>query len=163
MPMRIAIAAALCACASSAPMPDRSVAAAPAVAVPEDGSKLLFAGNAEGVQIYGCTGGEWKLKAPEAQVTGAAGEKVHHYGGPTWEAADGSKITAEVKAKAQVDAAAIPWLLLGVKSASGEGVLAKARWIQRVDTRGGTAPAGGCAPDAEVRVNYTAVYRIWGA
>jgi hypothetical protein len=159
------------ACAGRAPQPDnRAVPPAVELTVPDDGTRLIFAGHAEGVQIYGCStradgGHEWKLKAPDAQVTSASGEKLRHYGGPTWEAADGSKVVGEVKAHEQIDAAAVPWLLLSAKSNSGTGLLAKARWIQRANTVGGKAPADGCDDPhagAEARIAYSAVYRLWG-
>ncbi len=38
----------------------------------------------------------------------------------------------------------IPWLLLSVKSAEGSGALARAKFVQRVQTKGGVAPAVGC-------------------
>jgi hypothetical protein len=158
------------ACASRQPLPARGDAAAPDLSVPEDGSRLIFAGKADGAQVYACTakaegGHEWKLKAPDAVVVSDSGEKLSHYAGPTWEASDGSKVVGEVKARAQVDAAAVPWLLLAAKSNAGSGLLAHARWIQRFETRGGKAPDGGCDAErsgAEVRIAYSAVYRIWG-
>ena len=131
--------------------------------VPPDGSKLLFSGKAEGAQFYACATEGWKLKAPDAEVVNDAGDKLRHYAGPTWEASDGSKVVGEVKAKAQVDAAAIPWLLLGAKATEGTGQLAHTRWIQRLETRGGKAPDGGCQAGAEVRVPYAALYRFWGS
>ncbi len=148
--MRAALISLLFACASQKPVPTP-------LEVP-GGAKLLFAGEAEGAQVYGCDAGAWKLKAPDALVAG----KVKHYGGPTWEAPDGSKVVGEVKAKAEVDPAAIPWLLLGAKSTEGSGLLAQARWIQRLDTRGGKPPATACEAGAELRVPYTAVYRFYG-
>jgi hypothetical protein len=158
------------ACASRQPMPARGDPAAPELAVPDDGTKLIFAGKADGVQIYGCAakaegGYDWKLKGPEAGVVSDTGAKLHHYAGPTWEASDGSKVVGEAKAKTQVDPGAIPWLLLGAKATSGAGLLEHARWVQRFDTRGGKAPDDGCDADrsgSEVRIAYTAVYRIWG-
>ncbi len=152
------------ACAGRAPQPGGGLPPVP------EGSRLIFAGHAEGVQIYGCStradgGYEWKLKAPDAAVTSASGEKLHHYGGPTWEAADGSKVVGEVKARAQVDASAVPWLLLSAKSNSGTGLLTKARWIERVETVGGNAPPGGCDDThagTEARIAYSATYRVWG-
>src|ERR1700674_3930984 len=124
MPGRIAMVTALCAvaCASQRPQPSRGEAAAPELNVPDDGSVLLFSGLGEGSQIYACSpkpdgaGQEWKLKAPDAAVTDGSGVKLRHYAGPTWEAGDGSKVVGDVKARAQVDQAAIPWLLLGAKS-----------------------------------------------
>ena len=49
---------------------------------------------AKGVQVYGCahTGESyaWKLTGPEAILTDAAGHPAgRHFGGPTWQAADG--------------------------------------------------------------------------
>src|SRR5437870_3471541 len=169
---RISLTAVLCAaaCASSHPQPSRE-AAAPAVSVPDDGSRLIFSGMGEGSQIYICApkpggnGPEWKLKAPDATVTDGAGAKLRHSAGPTWEAGDGSKVVGEVKARAEVDAAAIPWLLLGAKSTSGAGLLARVRWIQRLETRGGKPPEGGCDTDhagAEARIAYSALYQFWG-
>src|SRR5208282_153582 len=62
---------------------------------------------ASGVQIYVCsarkvdaTRFEWTLKAPEAELVDATGKKVvKHYGGPSWEADDGSKVVGELKAR----------------------------------------------------------------
>jgi len=163
----IAIVFCALACAASQPMPARGSSSAPDLAVPADGTKLIFSGKATGAQIYSCTakadgGLEWKLKAPDAEVVNESNEKLRHYAGPTWEAGDGSKVVGEVKAKSQVDPTTIPWLLLGAKSNAGTGLLARARWIQRFDTQGGKAPDGGCSSGAEARVPYTAVYRIWG-
>ncbi len=173
MPGRIALATALCAaaCVSNQPHPSRGEAAEPGLSVPDDGSRQIFSGLGEGSQIYTCSpkpdgsGLEWKLKAPDATVTDGSGAKLRHYAGPTWEAGDGSKVVGEVKARAEVDVAAIPWLLLGAKSTSGAGLLAHAHWIQRLETRGGKAPDGGCDADhagAELRVAYSAVYKFWG-
>src|SRR4051794_16116861 len=55
---------------------------------------------AKGVQIYTCTasttnpgGFEWVFKAPQADLFDEHGGTVgKHYAGPTWEAADGSKV-----------------------------------------------------------------------
>ncbi len=148
--MRVALISMLFACASQKPVPTP-------VDVPE-GAKLIFAGEAEGAQVYACSDGAWKLKAPDALVGG----KVRHYAGPTWEAPDGSRVVGEVKGKAEIDAASIPWLLLRAKSTEGEGLLAHAAWIQRLETRGGKAPASACEAGAELRVPYTAVYRFYG-
>lgn len=166
----IAIAFWVSACAARQPMPERGNSSAPELAIPEDGTKLIFSGKADGAQIYACTakpdgGFEWKLKAPDAEVVNDSNERLRHYAGPTWEASDGSKVVGEMKSKAQVDAAAIPWLLLGAKSNAGAGLLSHARWIQRFDTQGGKAPDGGCSGEkagAEARVHYSALYRIWG-
>ena len=141
--------------------------------VPE-GQTLAFDLRAEGVQIYVCTARkdeatkfEWTLRAPEAELFDASGKKVvKHYGGPTWEADDGSKVVGELKARDDgPDPNAIPWLLLSAKMASGNGMLSKTVSIQRLRTVGGKAPGGGCSEAAqvgrEVRVPYQAHYAFY--
>ena len=61
--------------------------------------------------------------------------------------------------------AAIPWLLLAADSSQGDGVLAGVDYIQRLETRGGLAPAGACDPaaDATVAVPYRARYVFYAA
>jgi hypothetical protein len=128
---------------------------------------------AEGVQIYQCkpnaedaTKFEWSFVAPEAVLYDRddreRNELGKHYAGPTWEANDGSKVVAELKARADApNADAIPWLLLTAKSTEGAGVFGVVTSIQRVETTGGQAPQAGCDQahqDEEVRVPYTAVY-----
>jgi hypothetical protein len=145
------------------------------LAVPAD-QALALELQATGVQIYSCAARkddaakfEWTLLAPEADLSDAAGKKVvHHYAGPSWEAADGSKVVGELKARdAGPDANAIPWLLLSTKSTGGNGVLSKTTSIQRLRTVGGKAPATGCAQAAdagkEVRIPYQAVYYFYTA
>ena len=65
-------------------------------------------------------------------------------------------------AGATVDPTAIPWLLLNVTSHGGEtGRLSDITSIQRLETKGGNAPATGCDADhvgAESDVLYTARY-----
>jgi len=123
--------------------------------------------HAVGVQIYTCLAGkdepahyEWALKAPEADLSDRAGNKIaKHYAGPTWEAPDGSKIVGEVLASEPApEAGAIPWLLLSTKT-FGIGALAGVRFVQRVNTSGGVGPTGRCPTvGAEQRVGYTADY-----
>ncbi len=128
----------------------------------------------EGVQIYVCTARkddaakfEWILKAPEARLFDDAGRLVgKHYGGPTWEGNDGSKVVGELKARDDgPDANAIPWLLLNAKASSGGGMFGKTTSIQRLRTVGGKAPAEGCSKAAEagseVRMPYQARYAFY--
>jgi hypothetical protein len=135
--------------------------------------QLSFPANAKGVQIYECrankedsTKYEWVLKAPEADLFDARGKKIgRHYAGPTWESIDGSKVVGELKARQpSTDTNAIPWLLLGVKKHEGNGVFSRVDTIQRLETVGGKAPAGGCDQSSmgkELRVPYTAVYYFY--
>ena len=106
-----------------------------------------------GVQIYDCKPSkddparfEWVFRAPEADLFDTAGKTIgKHYAGPTWESSDGSKVVGEVKARDDgPDVNAIPWLLLSAKTTSGVGAFSRIASIQRVQTVGGKAPAGGC-------------------
>jgi hypothetical protein len=126
--------------------------------------------HAAGVQIYQCRAVkddaarvEWALKEPEADLFDHAGNKIgKHYGGPTWEATDGSKVVGEVVARANSpDPNAVAWLLLSAKSTSGSGVFGHVRFIQRLRTVGGNPPSDGCSQASaggEVRVAYSAEY-----
>jgi hypothetical protein len=134
---------------------------------PPANEQLLLQVHAKGDQIYTCkVGGAqfmWVLKAPEARLTDKSGKPFgKHFAGPSWEANDGSRVTGKAVANApSPDADSIPWLLVTVATHSGEGVLARVTSIQRVNTKGGKAPASGCdAAHAgqEERAPYSADY-----
>jgi hypothetical protein len=134
---------------------------------PPSNEHLLLQVHAKGDQIYTCNGDGaqfmWALKAPEAQLTDKSVKPFgKHFAGPSWEANDGSRVTGKAVANApSPDADSIPWLLVTVASHSGEGVLARVTSIQRVNTKGGKAPASGCdAAHAgqEERAPYSADY-----
>ena len=140
-----------------------------------DSQVLAISAHATGAQIYTCTPDKdqptrfaWILKAPEAVLSDHSGRTLgKHYGGPTWEATDGSKVVGEVIAT--IDApggTSIPWLLLRARSTSKTGVFSAIASIQRVRTHGGTAPATGCDKDTaghEARVPYSAEYLFYAA
>ena len=163
----LAAPVALAACVSPGPSPRT-------VSVPENlrtatAESLAMVVPAKGVQIYECrakkdqTGYEWAFVAPEADLFDVRGNKIgRHYGGPHWEADDGSKIIAAVRERADAPAAdAIPWLLLAAKSVGPDGSFRHVSSIQRVNTVGGVAPKNGCSQAAagqSARVNYTADY-----
>ena len=135
------------------------------------GHELSLVLYATGVQVYECAQQDadafaWKFKGPVADLTDRAGKPMgRHYGGPTWESQDGSKVVARVSARADAaDSRAIPLLLLEARSTGGPGMLAGVRSIQRLDTVGGTAPAQGCNRESlarEARVPYTATYYFY--
>jgi hypothetical protein len=134
---------------------------------PPTNEQLLLQVHAKGDQIYTCKGDgaqfTWVLKAPEAQLTDKSGQPFgKHFAGPAWEANDGSRVTGKAVANApSPDADSIPWLLVTAASHSGEGVLAHVTSIQRINTKGGKAPASGCdAAHAgqEERAPYSADY-----
>jgi hypothetical protein len=138
---------------------------------PAAAQTLVIEAHAAGAQVYTCSASApgvapaWVLKAPDAILYDAAGAKLAtHYVGPTWEAADGSKVVGKVKASAPSPTDGIPWLLLDVKSTQGSGVFAHISAVQRLATEGGKAPADGCGAASlgqETRVPYKAVYRFY--
>ena len=129
--------------------------------------QLVVQVHAKGQQIYSCkvdgAQAAWTLKAPDAQLFDKDGKAFgKHFAGPSWEASDGSRVVGKAAANApSPDADAIPWLLVKVVSHEGQGVLTPVTSIQRINTKGGKAPASGCdAAHAgqEVRVAYSADY-----
>jgi hypothetical protein len=137
-----------------------------AVQVP-DGEKLFLQVHATGDQIYTCKGEAaqftWTLKAPDAQLFDKDGKPFgKHFAGPSWEADDGSRVTGKAAANVpSPDTDSIPWLRVNVVGHEGNGILSRATTIQRLNTKGGKAPAAGCdAPHAnqEIRVPYSADY-----
>ena len=146
----------------------------PARLNPPAGQVLYLEVPATGVQIYECLpktgamGSEWVFRAPEAVLWDTNKMVIgKHYGGPTWEGNDGSKVVGAVKERDPgPDASAIPWLLLEAKSNLGAGIFDAAKSIQRVATTGGTAPPKACGPanNKEIaRVPYTATYYFYRA
>jgi hypothetical protein len=134
------------------------------------GEQLLLQVHAKGDQIYICKEGatefSWGLKAPDAQLFDKDGKPFgKHFAGPSWEANDGSRVTGKAVANVpSPDADSIPWLLVNVVSHEGTGVLSRATSIQRLNTKGGKAPASGCDPahaSQEVRVPYSADYLFY--
>lgn len=141
----------------------------PSLTVP-DGQKLLLRAYARGVQIYVCETSPdgrltWNLKAPEAMLFDELDRVIgSHYAGPTWELdQDGSKVCGAVLQRVpSPDAAAIPWLLLKMKTTEGTGQFRRVTHIQRVNTKGGLAPAATpTTPGQEVRVHYSAEYYFY--
>lgn len=139
--------------------------------VPE-GNSLFMVGHAVGVQIYGCTastsGTAWTLLAPRADLYGDNGKLIAtHFGGPTWQANDGSWVVGKKEAAVIVDRTAIAWLKLSAAS-KAEGPdgdrLAGTTFVQRLNTAGGLPPASGCdttSVGTQAEVPYTADYYFW--
>ena len=143
----------------------------PAQIKPPEGQKLAAEAHAKGFQVYTCKNDgnayAWALKGPDAELFDKAGKKVgRHFAGPTWEWNDHSQVTAKMMTSApSPEADSIPWLLLVATGHSGEGILANVTNIQRLNTKGGKAPAGGCDAEhagQETRAAYTADYVFYG-
>jgi hypothetical protein len=144
---------------------------APSPLQPPSGERELFAAHAKGDQVYTCkSSGDqyaWTLKGPDAVLFDEQEQRIaRHYTGPSWEANDHSVVVGKVVAStASPDGKSIPWLLLAAASHSGSGKMAAVLSIQRRNTSGGAAPAGGCDAAhaaAEVRAHYTAEYHFFG-
>jgi Protein of unknown function (DUF3455) len=152
-----------------------ALAAARQAAVPESlrppaGEDLTFQAHGVGVQIYSCTSKEgqftWVLQGPDAKLLDSGGKQIgKHYTGPTWQAADGSSVMAKPLATSpSPDAGSVPWLLLKTTKNEGTGVLSTVLSIQRLNTKGGKAPATGCDAShagQNVRVSYEADYYFY--
>jgi hypothetical protein len=134
------------------------------IAVP-DGNKLYLKAHAAGVQVYSCNGQAWTFVAPRADLFDRRGKLLGtHFGGPTWQAKDGSKVVASRVSGVNVDPTAIDWLKLSATSTT-PGRFGSTTFIQRVNTGGGLAPA---AADCHAgttgtvkEVPYTADYHFW--
>jgi len=111
---------------------------------------------------------EWVFVAPEAELYDATNKKVGtHSAGPAWQLTGGAdSLVGQAfnppKTAASPDPSSIDWLLLMPKTGrTATGIFAKVTYIQRIDTKGGKAPAK--APesaDQTVAVPYTAIYRM---
>jgi hypothetical protein len=139
--------------------------------------KLFRVDHAEGTQNYIClpsamapSGFAWILAGPQATLFTSKGRQTAtHFlspnpeeGGTARAAWQDSRDTSTVWAvktqessdPAFVDPNAIPWFLLEVKGADsgprGGERISRARYIQRINTSGGKAPATGCEAAGDV-------------
>ncbi|GLY98542.1 DUF3455 domain-containing protein [Actinoplanes sp. NBRC 103695] len=128
---------------------------------------------AHGVQNYGCSAtGAWALLEPAAVLTGLSLKPVKpasaiHFRGPSWQSdSDGSLVegTSPVSAPS-ANPNSIPQLLITAKVLSPartqSGVFADVTFVQRLNTKGGVAPAGACSAGQTAAVKYTADYRFF--
>jgi hypothetical protein len=152
----------------------------PAIAVPQGGGQVVVHGAATGSQNYACTrsaadgGGSatyaWTLTGPEASLADCRGKVIgRHFASdagasaPEWQSLEGSYVVGHKLAASTPPGAAgsVPWLLLTTDGRGGSAPIARARFVQRVATHGGTAPSTPCT-DARVgaieKVPYTADY-----
>ncbi len=111
---------------------------------------------------------EWVFVGPNAMLNDRNGKQVGKYYGPpaTWEAMDGSKITATQLAVAPAGAGNLPYQLVKANPAMGSGAMSGVTHIQRVALKGGVAPSTVCSPaskGAKEIVKYQADYIFWKA
>ena len=137
--------------------------------LPPLGNVPFLAAYASGTQNYACNGTAWTFTGPRANLYDLRGRVIiTHFGGPTWQANDGSKVVGTLSGSQTVDPNSIPWLLLSGKATpapDGGGLLAKTTFIQRLLTRGGLAPAASTCDartaGSTAAVPYTAEYVFW--
>ncbi len=147
--------------------PSGAAEALPTALQPPAGYTVAFTAKASGVQIYTSTAEagapKWIFDAPLAELTSSAGV-IHHYAGPSWEAADGSKVTRDtaspvVTVPATQASRDIPWLLIKVVADPAAGSLSKVGYVQRISTQGGVAPSTPpVRAGTKIGVPYTATY-----
>lgn len=122
---------------------------------PPAGERLM-ALIASGVQTYTCEFDaqhrlQWVFKSPLATLYDTSGHAVvNHAAGPSWQASDGSRIVGHAIAQLPSDTkSSVPQLLLETHSTAGSGTLSTVRYVQRVKTVGGVAPAAPCSAAGE--------------
>lgn len=104
----------------------------------------------------------WTFVAPVATLYDQNKAVVgKYYGGPTWEAADGSKVSGKQLGTAPGGAGNIPLQLVQASPAIGMGAMSGVSYIQRLNTRGGVPADLPCSmtnAGAEQKVGYQADY-----
>ncbi|MEO8389312.1 MAG: DUF3455 domain-containing protein [Polaromonas sp.] len=166
----------LAACGSMSPMaPMYSQASLPAAVQVPAGNKVAMETVGVGEITYQCNAKkdmagqfEWVFVGPDAKLNDRSGKQVGKYYGPpaTWESMDGSKLTATQIAVAPNSMGNIPLQLVKGNPAMGNGAMSGVTYIQRVDTRGGVAPAMACAAGnmgSKQIVKYQADYIFYKA
>ncbi len=131
---------------------------------PPANETLALRAMASGDQVYSCDGSSWILSRPDAKLLADGKQIGSHFAGPTWEWSDGSRVIGRPVANATPDPDSIPWLLLTATGHQGDGVMRDVSSIQRLSTKGGKAPMGGCDAThkgAEARSHYTAAYYFY--
>ena len=140
--------------------------AAQASIKPPAGNEPYFQSHARGVQIYTCGASGWTFNGPRADLYGPFGllKIGTHFAGPTWRMLDGSEVVARAVDSEVVDPKAIPWLLLE-KVSTKPGLIGRTTYLQRINTRGGLAPAASTCttPGKVAEIPYTADYRFFKA
>ncbi|TXC67290.1 DUF3455 domain-containing protein [Piscinibacter aquaticus] len=170
----LGLAALISACASQPTMkPVDNTMLPEAVRVPA-GLKQTMSTTGVGEITYECRekkdmagAHEWAFVAPVATLYSADRKTVgKYYAGPTWEAADGSKVTGKQVAVAPAAPGNIPLQLVKAEPAMGAGAMQGVAYIQRLNTKGGVAPSAACTAankGQRQQVAYEADYVFYGS
>jgi hypothetical protein len=123
----------------------------------------------DGAQIYACTEQNGTTAYTQLGVSATLRRGIAHSfvtptaGPPQWIAPDGSAVRGTVVTRTPNGDGNIPELVLDAAQAgTPAGLLSHATQVMRLNTVGGTAPAGTCVPGATVRVPYRADYLFLG-
>lgn len=147
------VAATLAACSTPGMMSAMKTPDAPAAVTVPAGHKVAMMTTGMGDLTYECRAKagatdayEWVFTGPDAMLYDMNKKMVgKYYGGPTWEAADGSKVGGKQLAVApSPNAGAIPLQLVQAGPAMGSGAMSGVSYIQRLNTMGGVAPTDAC-------------------
>ena len=170
----IGVAALLSACASSPMMMKIDNATLPEAVRAPAGQKVMMAATGVGELTYECREKkdmvgqhEWAFVGPVATLYSAERKVVgKYYAGPTWESVDGSKVSGKQVAVAPSSPGNIPLQLVKAEPAMGAGGMQGVSYIQRVNTKGGVAPAAACEAGNKgqrQQVAYEADYVFYGS
>lgn len=171
----VSTGALLAACGSmKAPSSTFSQASLPAPIQVPSGHKVAWETVGSGDITYECRDKanapgqtEWVFVGPDAVLKDRAGKSIGRYYGPpaTWEANDGSKLTATQIAVAPSGPGNLPYQLVKANPAMGAGALVGVSYIQRVALQGGVAPADqpctSTTKGQKTMVKYQADYIFW--
>jgi hypothetical protein len=153
-----------CAVLSGAVSPGAAQTAVPD-AIAAKGETVVLTVHAEGAQVYECKAGEggklaWAFREPIATLIADGKTVGRHYAGPSWELADGSKVSGKLAARAAgATPKDIPWLKLdAVDPRGGAGQLAGVTAIQRINTQGGQLDGACDKAGATIAAPYAAEY-----
>ena len=138
----------------------------PAAITPPAEHKAAFTLSAMGDLTYECKAVAdkpdtfaWTFAGPNATLWDAAKREAgRYYAGPTWESADGSKVTGTQLAVAPGAAGAIPLQLVQATSATSNGAMAGVTYVQRLKTVGGVAPTTPACAAGNVGAKTTVPY-----
>lgn len=171
----LAALAVLSACATQSTRASFNQSDLPAAVQVPAGHKVTLETAAAGDVTYQCRAKkdmagqyEWVFVGPDAGLKDRGGKIVGKYYGPpaTWEANDGSKVTATQLAVAPNGAGNLPLQLTKANPSTGMGAMQGVTYIQRVATVGGIAPTAMCSKTnegANQLVRYTADYIYYKA
>ena len=171
----VACTALLTACGSMQPMSSFSQADLPPTIQVPTGNKVALETVGKGDINYECRDKvgaagqtEWFFAGPVATLSDRSGKQVGKYYGPpaTWEAMDGSKVTATQLAVAPAGMGNLPFQLVKANPAMGMGAMTGVTYIQRVALKGGVPPSTACTAankGQKMVVPYQADYIFWKA